>query len=105
MIGQQVRAVIDYGKPLPDDRQMIISRCTLIGDTGAEIDIIVNGTVVSLLSNYVQLVDTGSSRLAEFMWHVFQSGKGSRATISCQMKLVKPALLLLSTYASRRGFN
>ena len=127
VIGDTVRAVIDYGVDIPLDRVMKISQCSLIG--GSEIKFIVNGTVVSSLTSHVQLLVTNSNRLAEFDWRVFQSGHASQATISCQMKIEKtsqetttaavtttattvpvtttvssiPALLMLGTYSSRNG--
>ena len=90
VIGDTVRAVIDYGVDIAADRVMKISRCSLIsGNLGSEIQFITNGTVISPLTSHVQLVETNSNRLSEFTWRVFTSGHGSQATISCQMKIEK----------------
>ena len=44
VIGETVRAVVDYGVDIPADRVMKIVGCSLIGGSGSDIQFIVNGT-------------------------------------------------------------
>ena len=85
MIGETVRAVIDFGQEIPADKTLVISRRGLVGSGATEIEFISNESVISLLSDHVQLIDTSSNRLVEFTWRVFQSGNGQQAIISCTM--------------------
>ena len=89
MIGETVKVRVDFGVDLPDSMTMKIKSCSIWGAGTSPLEIITNGAVMPLLTHMIQLVETASNHINEFLWQVFTLGNGSRVKLSCDMKLVK----------------
>ena len=89
MIGETVKVRVDFGADLSDSMAMTIKSCSIWGVGTSPLEIITNGVVMPLLTHMVQLIETASNRINEFLWQVFTLGNGSRVTLSCDMKLIK----------------
>ena len=68
--------------------KLAVKTC-IIGGSGKQLEFIHNGTVLSPLAHLVQIQETASNQVAEFLWQVFTPGNESRVTITCQMKVTK----------------
>ena len=73
---------------MPTSMKLSVKTCT-IGGGGKYLEFIYNGTVLSPLAHLVQIQETTSNRVADFLWQVFTPGNESRVTITCQMKITK----------------
>ena len=89
MIGETVKVRVDFGADLSDSMAMTIKSCSIWGVGTSPLEIITNGVVMPLLTHMIQLIETASNRINEFLWQVFTLGNGSRVTLSCDMKLIK----------------
>ena len=73
MIGETVKVRVDFGADLSDSMAMTIKSCSIWGVGTSALDIIIDGAVMPLLAHMIQLVETASNRISEFLWQVFQA--------------------------------
>ena len=85
IIGRTVKVEIDFGVDLPQSMKLTIKSCAL-----GTLEFITDGVVMPQLAYMVQIIETSNTRTAAFHWKVFTTGtSGSRATLSCQMRIEK----------------
>ena len=90
-IGDNVKVQIDFGEDLPSTMKLWINTCHIEVNNVNNLYFINDGTVMPGLATMVQLLETMSNRIAEFMWQVFTTGNDTRVTISCHVKIIKDA--------------
>lgn len=92
IIGETVKVEIDFGVDLPQSMKLTVKSCVL-----GTLEFITDGVVMPQLAYMVQIIETRNTRTAAFHWKVFTTGSGSRATLSCQMRIEKEVIQTTTT--------